>query len=714
MNRPILLSRLVVSLGLTFSMSAQALTLGKLSVLSSLGQPLIAEIEVPDISAEESNSIRVGIASAEAFKSAGLDYTPAVAQMNVVGKRRTDGRAILELRSAQPITAPYLDLVLEVTWNAGRMLRDYTVLLDPPATSTQALVVPVPTLPIQSMSLATDVQSAPVPSVSQASATELPPLASATPAPLPNVRAATRPVALKGVTTKRGDTAAALANNSRPEGVSLDQMLVAMLRRNPNAFVAGNVNRLKTGVLLDVPSTDEIRAITPSAARSSIQAQAGDFNDYRKKLSSNVVATAPDESGRSASGKVVAHVADRQSVPTSDDRLTLAKPIVGNKIVSPETKIAQEHAAADSAARTTELKKNIDDLSKLSPAVALSASASVAPASAPITAAVPLPVPLVAVVPPPSKPQNRPPPPPLESSFLDQIIMNPLTLPIAGGVGLLVLVAGWLGIRRRRKFAFGHTQMPSQNFSATRQPSDTIFGPMGASDVDTKESPASTTMVYSPSQLAPTTGDVDPIAEADVYLAYNRDVQAEEILKAAKLDTPTRTDVRLKLLEIYAKRRDTEAFNADAQDLHMLTDGAGADWYRARELAKDIGSSSALFNASPVESAPAPVSAAATAQTEPHFQSTSGLIDFDMNSFSLDLHDSPVPVSVPASVHTLLPETVSAFNLDAVEDPKLALAEEYLSIGDHAGARSLIEEVIRQNAHPQIVTQAHHMLARLG
>jgi pilus assembly protein FimV len=173
-------------------------------------------------------------------------------------------------------------------------------------------------------------------------------------------------------------------------------------------------------------------------------------------------------------------------------------------------------------------------------------------------------------------------------------------------------------------------------------------------------------------------------------------VQAEEILKAAKLDTPTRTDVRLKLLEIYAKRRDTEAFNADAQDLHMLTDGAGADWSRARELAKDIGSPSPLFNASHFESAPA--SAVVTAQEEPHLQPSSGLIDFDLSTFSLDLHDAPTPTPLP----------------DHAEDPKLALAEEYLSIGDHAGARSLIEEVIHQNAHPQIVTQAHQMLARLG
>jgi pilus assembly protein FimV len=710
MKKYVRLSRLVVSLGLTAAISAQALTLGKLSVLSSIGQPLIAEIEVPEISTEEVTSFRAGIASAEAFKSAGLDYTAAVALISITPKRRTNGRVILEIRTTQPVSAPYLDLVIEVTWTSGRILRDYTVLLDAPASPTQALITPLPTLPIQSsLSIAAPTLSDLVPSAAQVTATELEPLTASVPsAPmaLPNVRAATAVAARvkqvarpeSGMTTKRGDTAAALARDNKPEGVSLDQMLVAMLRSNPDAFVEGNVNRLKTGVVLDMPGEEAARAASPSAARSSIQAQTRDFNEYRSKLSANVASTAQDDSARSASGKVVANVADRQAAPTADDRLTLAKPSATNPTTkaetnATETKIAQERAAADEAARASELKKNITDLNKLMPAVAASAPATVA------SATVPFPAPLPAPVQNPPK-QNRPALPlPPEPSFLDQIISDPLTLPIAGGVGILVLLASWIGIRRRRASAFGRTQNSMQDFVASRQPSDTVFGPMGASDVNTRELPATNTaMVYSASQASPINGGVDPIAEADVYLAYNRDVQAEEILKAAKLENPKRMDVQLKLLEIYAKRRDADSFNAGAQNMHMLTDGAGNDWAKVRQLATEIGSTHPLFNAS----APSVPQFEVNPDVGLDAKSTpaAGLIDFDLNTFSLDLPD----------FNAQKPHVDS----NSAEDPKLALAEEYLSIGDHVGARALIEEVIQQSGHPQTVTQAHQMLARLG
>jgi pilus assembly protein FimV len=275
--------------------------------------------------------------------------------------------------------------------------------------------------------------------------------------------------------------------------------------------------------------------------------------------------------------------------------------------------------------------------------------------------------------------------------------------------------------------AFSATQDSSISFSPTRQPpTDTVFGPMGASEVDTQEtrSHASSTMVYSPSQLSTVTGDVDPIAEADVYLAYNRDVQAEEILKEAKRNAPKRTDIQVKLLEIYAKRQDMEAFDAGAQELHLLTDGEGDDWSKTRMLARDIGSAHSLFKVTGsafavTEAAPANQSAynnnslsfvpqpttvnlstsGPSVIPEPH--SGTGLIDFDLSSLTLDLPTHPAEF-VPAAMDPVQ------------EDPKLALAEEYLSIGDKAGARALIEEVLQQSTHPQIVSQAHQMLARLG
>ncbi|MEN9586842.1 MAG: hypothetical protein RIT15_417 [Pseudomonadota bacterium] len=742
---------LIIAFGLTFGFNAQALTLGRLSVLSFLGQPLVAEIEVPEISPEESNSLRVGIANAEAFKSAGLDYSPVVAELSITGKRRADGRVILEVRGSQPVTAPFVDLVLEMTWNAGRMLRDYTVLLDPPATANQALIVPAPTLPMLSSSSFPSVASA-APAAAIAVKSQNDEAEQRTPKQVASTKA--KPTAKNSIKIKKGDTAAAIAAANKPEGVSLDQMLVAMLRSNPQAFEAGNVNRLKAGAVMEMPTAEDATATKAQEAKNNIKAQARDFNEYRRRLANNAPASVEKESSRQASGKVVAKVQDRQAVAPSDDRLTLAKPAQAGNAAAAEDKIAKERAAADANARASELKKNMAELSQLAakaPAVAQAPAQATTPASVPASAAsaasVPValsasaPQPAVSAPPLPVTKTVRPPAPPApEPSFLDEILTNPLVLPIGGVAVFVFLLGAFLVVRRRRRAQSMHTmQDESVGFSQTRQPpTDTIFGPMGASEVDTQETmtqASASSAVYPSSQPSTVTGDVDPIAEADVYLAYNRDVQAEEILKEAKRNAPKRIDVQAKLLEIYAKRQDMDAFDAGAQDLHLLTDGEGEDWAKVRMLARDLGSTHPLFKVSgsafaissesvstnssaysanslsflstpmPPAVAEAPIVEALEAPASSNFGG--GLIDFDLSSLTLDLPgatDSPVQAT----------DSMPVFAADVVEDPKLALAEEYLSIGDKVGARSLIEEVLQQNAHPQTVALAQQMLMRLG
>jgi pilus assembly protein FimV len=741
---------LIIAFGLTFGFNAQALTLGRLSVLSFLGQPLVAEIEVPEISPEESNSLRVGIANAEAFKSAGLDYSAVVAELSITGKRRADGRVILEVRGSQPVTAPFVDLVLEITWNAGRMLRDYTVLLDPPATANQALIVPAPTLPMLSSSSLPSAAASSAPAVAIAAKPQNDEAEQRMPKQVVSTKA--KPTAKNSIKIKKGDTAAAIAAANKPEGVSLDQMLVAMLRSNPQAFEGGNVNRLKAGAVMDMPTADDATAIKAQEAKNNIKAQARDFNEYRRRLANNAPASVEKESSRQASGKVIAKVQDRQAVAPSDDRLTLAKPAQAGKAAATEDKIAKERATADANARANELKKNMTELSQLAAkAPAVAQAPAQATTSAPVSAAsaVSVPVTLSASAPQPAvsappllvvKPVRPPVSPAPEPSFLDQILTNPLVLPIGGIAVFVFLLGALLVVRRRRRTQSMHTmQDESVGFSQTRQPpTDTIFGPMGASEVDTQETmtqASASSAAYLPGQLSTVTGDVDPIAEADVYLAYNRDVQAEEILKEAKRNAPRRIDVQAKLLEIYAKRQDMEAFDAGAQDLHLLTDGEGEDWAKVRMLARDLGSTHPLFKVSgsafavssesvstnssaysanslsflstpmPPAVAEAPIVEALEAPASSNFGG--GLIDFDLSSLTLDLPgstDSPIQAT----------DSIPVFATDAVEDPKLALAEEYLSIGDKVGARSLIEEVLQQNAHPQTVALAQQMLMRLG
>jgi len=418
---------LILAFGLIFGQSAQALTLGRLSVLSFLGQPLVAEIEVPEISPEESNSLRVGIASAEAFKSAGLDYSAAVAELSITGKRRADGRAILEIRGSQPVTAPFVDLVLDITWNAGRMLRDYTVLLDPPAMANQALIAPAPTMPmLSSSSISSPATSVVMPAPAAAPLAKSQNDETILRTPKQTIQAKTKSNLKNSLQVKKGDTAAAIAAAHKPDGVSLDQMLVAMLRSNPQAFVDGNVNRLKAGVLIEIPSAEAAVTMKAQEARNNIRAQARDFNEYRRKLAGNAPTQLNQESSRQVSGKVVAKVQDRQAIAPSDDRLTLAKPAQVGKTAATEDQIAKERSATDAAARTNELKKNMAELGQLAakttPAVAETTPTPAAAASVTVAPSVSSPIP----PPPPIAKPVRPPLPPVpEPSLLDQALMSP-------------------------------------------------------------------------------------------------------------------------------------------------------------------------------------------------------------------------------------------------------------------------------------------------
>ena len=234
---------------------------------------------------------------------------------------------------------------------------------------------------------------------------------------------------------------------------------------------------------------------------------------------------------------------------------------------------------------------------------------------------------------------------------------NPLVLPVAGG--LLALLAG-LGIYRMRQRKKGAGV--DSSFLESRLQPDSFFGSSGGQRIDTAEASASgSSMVYSPSQLD-AAGDVDPVAEADVYLAYGRDLQAEEILKEAMRSAPTRVAIHNKLLEIYAKRRDAKAFEVVATEAFGLTQGEGEEWAHACELGKELDPSNPLYQPGgrPPEKAGASAGAgvAGGANTIPFSSSTlaqhsasdaEGDLDLDLDlDVTLEEASAPVPLEMPS------------------------------------------------------------------
>ena len=638
----------VAALGLA-STAAFGLGLGRLSVQSALGETLKAEIDVSSLTPEEAGTLKVRIAPPESYRATGVEYNAVLTSTQVQLVRRNDGRQVLRISSERAIQEPFVDVILELSWASGRLVREYTLLFDPPSlarpTAPEVTSTPVASAAPEASPVAaprtpasTPLASAPVAPPATRPRAEAP-----TPAPAPRPAPAPAPAsstAASEYTVRPGDTLSRVASRTKPSGISLDQMLVGLFRSNPDAFVGDNMNRLKSGVVLQVPGSDSLGAISAGEARQVIQAQSADFSGYRQRLAGAAPELRQDESQRQAKGQVQAAVEDRKpAAAPSPDKLTLSKGGKAAAAAASEAKLSKDTEKKADAARVAELTRNVEELKKLSsaakPEAAPAPSAAPAPASAPqpavTVAAAPQPVPasapaespkpaVQASAPKPApKPLPAPTPAPEEPGLLD----NPLVLPVAG---VLVALLGGLGFMRMRG-KLGGKPKADTGFHESRLQPDSFFGATGGQRVDTRDaSGAASSMSYSLSQLD-AIGDVDPVAEADVYLAYGRDLQAEEILKEALRANPDRLAIRLKLLEVYAKRRDTKGFEQLAIQLYAETNGQGEDWAKAQELGRQVdadnplyqpGGSPNLLQGGEEEVRPEPMNASTLPQTAQH------------------------------------------------------------------------------------------------
>ncbi|MBL8287051.1 MAG: hypothetical protein JNL85_03625 [Rubrivivax sp.] len=667
---------------LLWTSQALALGLGRLNVQSALGESLKAEIDVTSINAEEAATLRLRVAPPEAYRAAGVEYNAALASADVQVVRRPDGRTVLRLTGDRAVTEPFIDVIIEATWSTGRLVREYTLLLDPPGARTAPAAPPPAVAPVITPAPAPSLPAAPPPTLPQSTPSRPPAdtnLPSAPPAggtgsappPRTTSRApAAAPAAASGdeYRVRQGDTLSRIAGRVQKPGVSLDQMLVSLFRANPDAFMGQNMNRLRSGVVLQVPGADAAQQVTAQEAREVIQAQSADFSAYRQRLAGATTATPEEAPARQAGGQVQTRVEDRrQAAASSPDRLRLAQGGAARP-GSPEARLSAEAQRRAASAREAELSRNVRELSQLrqsvtpgtgggtqvaaapatpaatppvaptpaapptpptpAPAPAPSATPSPAPsaASAPgVSVPTPVATPSVPPVPAPATPPaaaaSSPaeaasaaatppvtapasavaaapaaapakPPAPAEPGFFEGLLDNPMVLP---GAGVLVALLAGLGIYRLRK---GKGKSGNEtSFLESRLQPDSFFGASGGQRIDTREASSTTSsssMSYSLSQLD-AIGDVDPVAEADVYLAYGRDLQAEEILKEAMRANPERMAIRTKLLEVYAKRRDAKGFELLATQLHSLTSGQGEDWAKAQALGQTVDPDNPLY-----------------------------------------------------------------------------------------------------------------------
>lgn len=285
---------------------ASAVGMGRLNVLSSLGQTLNAEVDLVSVRKEELATLTARLASPDAYRQANLQYGAAAAGLRFSIQKRPSGELYIKITSARSVNEPFVNLLIELSWASGRLVREYTALIDPPD------YVP-PQSAASAPAAAPETRPVPVPQPPVAVATPAPakPAAVAPPAPeKPAAGGEYGPV-------KRGDTLSKIAASVKPEGVSLDQMLIAILRSNPDAFVNNNINRLKAGKMLRIPDKAELTAVTPQEAVKEVRLQAADWNRYRQKLA--------ESAGLVSERKATASKRDKVSVK---DKTTEAKPVL--------------------------------------------------------------------------------------------------------------------------------------------------------------------------------------------------------------------------------------------------------------------------------------------------------------------------------------------------------------------------------------------------
>lgn len=711
---------------------AEAAGLGKLTVYSGLGQPLRAELEI-GANREELGGMTARLAPVDAFKQAGVDYASVLRELRFSVEKRANGQSVVKVTSVKPVNEPFLDLLVELTWPSGRLVREYTFLLDPPDMAPKGAVSQ------GSVAEARVVDT--VPGGGGSAAVPTPATRAQRQAPAPKASAEPKKVETEGSrVVQPGDTLRKIAVETKYEGVSLEQMLVGLFQSNPDAFVGKNINRLKSGAILGIPEKSAVESVTDAEAKKVYVAQSADWNTYRQKLAAAAAkAPARDETGgQASSGKITAKVDDKAlPVEQSKDQVKVSKTELPGKAaasgkaagLSEADAIAKDKALKEAQDRLAQLEKNVGELQKLvelktqkltelqQQAAAKKEEPKPAEAAKPVEPPkvvepakpveppkVEAPVkpveeakpeeqkpPVVVPEPPKAAPpvaEQKPLPQPVpvveEPGFVDSLLEDPL--PLVGGGGILALLAGYFLVKRRRN------QNPSLETTAAPGPSslgpNSVFRMTGGQSVDTGNTPPQTGDFSQTGPGTIDTDEVDPVAEADVYMAYGRDTQAEEILLEALQKDPQRTAIHAKLLEIYANRKSLKQFETLASELYAQTAGVGADWDKVAALGAELDPENPLYSGARA-SMPSSFDADATMVASPEALAKATLAipgAFSQLSEDLLVPDSqPEPEVTPAPepvIDTLVLSEPPAVEpvAEATAEPEVELAADVMSL----------------------------------
>ena len=691
---------------------AVALGLGDIELKSALNQPLDAEVELLSATDAEMKEMKVVVGSDEAFEKAGIERPLFLSRMRFSVVRNDQGTPVIHITSKDVVREPFLDFLLEISWSKGRLLREYTVLVDPPVTMPAA--APATRAPVTRT--ASDYAPVARPPATRARQTGLPPVSSAPGGYGP---------------PRRNDTLWKIAEQVRPdEGVSMEQTMLGLLRANPEAFVNNNINNLKAGYILRVPEraeltsvsrgaalqearsqysawkqangfapvdadsttasgaavddtavtaaedshlqlvapdADELAAGTGSAeqlenvqrelmmANEAMEAQRRQSEEMSSRLTlleeqiqnmqrliqlkDNELARLQQAAGEGMADDLVASEETEAATPVEAEELVPAEAVVdvldemtvggeaavaeseadtgsggvvdaetvasGEEIVGPLPEGAVDEMPLDPEALVTDeplaadpLETGVADFEADPFAQDGTEDGSVEPqAAAPVIEVEDVQSETTVV----TEPQGVVP-----ISFVDRLIANPSWL-AAGGLVLALLA--FFGLRRKRgvdtEFQESILQAAQESSTASSD-SEISAGSSGSRETTSGESSLLSEFAVSDMGSLKNDGEADPLAEADVYLAYGRFQQAEELIRDALAKKPEHEDLNLKMLEVLQAGQNQAAFDEHAQAiLARLENSDNPMWEKVAEMGREISPDNPMYQAGAAGDSPA-------------------------------------------------------------------------------------------------------------
>ncbi|AJA15020.1 MULTISPECIES: FimV/HubP family polar landmark protein [Pseudomonas] len=530
---------------------ANALGLGELTLKSAQNQPLDAEIELLDVRDLKAAEVAPSLAPPEEFSKAGVAFPTYLEDLTFTPVINPNGKSVLRVTSSQPLPGPVVKFLVQVMWPQGRLLRDYSVLLD------------------------------------QAKAQGDKPAAG-------NVTPAI--TGASSYTTQRRDTLWQIAARNT-QGGSIQQTMIAIQALNPDAFIGNNINQLKVGQVLRLPDQQQIQSITQGEANREVAEQYAAWREGRRlgprarQLDATRRGAAEAAPSRIAQGDNLRLVSPGKQAGAGqakalNDELAMAQESLDTSRRDNEelkSRMADLQSQLDKLQRLIELKNN--QLARLEGQGAAGSAAAAATPEQPVVN----PAPAAADTAPKPVPDVQPAPASQPKGSLDSVLGNPWLLGVIAGSSILVLaLLLWLLARKRKaqQEAEKHLRMAraleeeqgagfdsdTESFDGveTREPGVTLSPAVVA---------ASAAAAVAAEKVAEPVADAEPepepqadphaalLAQVDQCLAEGRLNRATELLEPAVAAAPERDDLRLKLMDVYARQGDQSAFAEQERQL---------------------------------------------------------------------------------------------------------------------------------------------------